>query len=45
MQMPAVALLQLVIKHELHHGGQLSAYLRAMGGKVPEIYGPSGDSQ
>ena len=29
----------------IHHRGQLSAYLRAMGGKVPGIYGPSGDTQ
>lgn len=28
----------------VHHRGQLSTYLRAMGGKVPSIYGPSGDS-
>jgi uncharacterized damage-inducible protein DinB len=28
----------------IHHRGQLSVYLRAMGGKVPSIYGPSGDS-
>ncbi len=28
----------------LHHRGQLSTYLRPMGGKVPSIYGPSGDS-
>lgn len=28
----------------IHHRGQLSTYLRAMGGKVPSIYGPSGDS-
>lgn len=27
----------------IHHRGQLSAYLRAMGGKVPSIYGPSAD--
>ena len=27
----------------VHHRGQLSAYLRPMGGKVPSIYGPSGD--
>lgn len=27
----------------IHHRGQLSAYLRPMGGKVPSIYGPSGD--
>jgi uncharacterized damage-inducible protein DinB len=44
MQMPAVVFLQLAIKHEVHRRSQLSAYLRAMGGKVPEIYGPSGDS-
>jgi uncharacterized damage-inducible protein DinB len=29
----------------VHHRGQLSAYLRAMGGKVPSIYGPSGDDK
>lgn len=28
----------------IHHRGQLSAYIRPMGGKVPEIYGPSADS-
>ncbi len=28
----------------VHHRGQLSTYLRPMGGKVPPIYGPSGDS-
>ena len=28
----------------LHHRGQLSTYLRPMGGKVPSIYGPSGDT-
>ncbi len=29
----------------IHHRGQLSTYLRTMGGKVPAIYGPSGDSK
>lgn len=29
----------------VHHRGQLSTYLRPMGGKVPAIYGPSGDEQ
>ena len=29
----------------VHHRGQLSVYLRPMGGKVPSIYGPSGDSK
>ncbi len=28
----------------IHHRGQLSTYLRPMGGKVPAIYGPSADS-
>ncbi|HUL78272.1 MAG TPA: DinB family protein [Vicinamibacteria bacterium] len=28
---------------EVHHRGQLSTYLRPMGGKVPSIYGPSAD--
>jgi uncharacterized damage-inducible protein DinB len=27
----------------VHHRGQLSTYLRPMGGKVPQIYGPSAD--
>ena len=27
----------------VHHRGQLSVYLRLAGGKVPSIYGPSGD--
>ena len=29
----------------IHHRGQLSTFLRAMGAKVPSIYGPSADSQ
>lgn len=28
----------------IHHRGQLSTYIRPMGGKVPAMYGPSGDS-
>jgi uncharacterized damage-inducible protein DinB len=28
---------------QIHHRGQLSVYLRMAGGKVPSIYGPSGD--
>ncbi len=27
----------------IHHRGQLSVYLRPMGGRVPSIYGPSAD--
>ena len=28
---------------QIHHRGQLSTYLRAMGSTVPQIYGPSAD--
>lgn len=45
MQAPAVWYLTLMVKHGSHHRGQLSAYLRPMGAKVPSIYGPSADSQ
>jgi uncharacterized damage-inducible protein DinB len=45
MQFPAAVYLTLMVKHGAHHRGQLSAYLRPMGAKVPGIYGPSGDSQ
>jgi len=45
MQLPAVSFLSMAMKHSVHHRGQLSAYLRAMGGKVPGIYGPSADTQ
>lgn len=42
--MPAVNLLSMALKHSVHHRGQLSAYLRAMGGTMPSIYGPTADS-
>lgn len=29
----------------IHHRGQLTAYLRPMGGKVPAVYGPSADDR
>ncbi|MEO8592296.1 MAG: DinB family protein [Candidatus Solibacter sp.] len=45
IQMPAVNFLSLALKHSVHHRGQLSTYLRPMGGKVPGIYGPSADTQ
>jgi len=44
-QMPGIVYLSLIIKHSVHHRGQLSTYLRPMGGKVPAIYGPSADTQ
>jgi uncharacterized damage-inducible protein DinB len=43
-QMPAVMFFQVAINHSVHHRGQLSVYLRPMGGKVPAIYGESYDS-
>jgi len=41
---PAIGLLQLILNHTIHHRGQLSAYLRPMGARVPSIYGPSYDA-
>ena len=40
---PAVVYLSFCIRHSVHHRGQLSAYLRPMGAKVPAIYGGSAD--
>ena len=40
---PAVLYLQFMLYHSIHHRGQLSAYLRPMGAKVPSIYGGSFD--
>ena len=44
-QLPAILFLSLMVRHSVHHRGQLSAYIRSMGGKVPSIYGPSADTQ
>jgi uncharacterized damage-inducible protein DinB len=41
---PAYTFLQAGLLHTVHHRGQLSTYLRPMGGKVPAIYGESYDS-
>lgn len=43
-QRPAFVFLQIGILHTVHHRGQLTTYLRPMGGKVPAIYGESYDS-
>jgi uncharacterized damage-inducible protein DinB len=45
VQMPLVNFVSLATKHSVHHRGQLSTYLRPMGGKVPGIYGPTADTQ
>jgi hypothetical protein len=36
-------LLWIALFDAIHHRGQLSVYIRPMGGRVPSIYGPSGD--
>jgi uncharacterized damage-inducible protein DinB len=43
MKMPPVAVLPMANNHSIHHRGQLAAYLRAAGSKVPSIYGGSAD--
>jgi uncharacterized damage-inducible protein DinB len=45
LQLPAVLYVDLAIRHSIHHRGQLSAHIRAAGGKVPSIYGPSYEDQ
>ncbi len=45
IQASALEFLAMTVSHSVHHRGQLSTYLRPMGGKVPGIYGPSADSQ
>ena len=42
---PLVNHVAFVLKHTIHHRGQLSAYLRAMGAVVPGVYGPSADDR
>jgi uncharacterized damage-inducible protein DinB len=44
-EQPVGSFLWLVLLDSIHHRGQLSAYLRPMGGKVPAIYGPSADDK
>lgn len=41
--LPAASYGGFLMSHSLHHRGQLSAYLRPMGAKVPRIYGGSAD--
>jgi uncharacterized damage-inducible protein DinB len=45
MTMPTVQYIGFANNHSIHHRGQLAAYLRAMGSKVPNIYGPSADAE
>jgi uncharacterized damage-inducible protein DinB len=43
-EQPVGQFLWFILFDAIHHRGQVSAYLRPMGGKVPSIYGPSADS-
>jgi uncharacterized damage-inducible protein DinB len=45
VQAPGVNFLAMAIEHSVHHRGQLSTCLRAMGSKAPGIYGPTADTQ
>jgi uncharacterized damage-inducible protein DinB len=44
--MPRVAVLRsFVLNHAVHHRGQLSVYLRLLDVPIPNIYGPTADTQ
>jgi len=45
MKMPRANFVAMANNHSIHHRGQLAAYLRALGAKVPNIYGPSADAE
>ena len=45
MEQPAGEFAWMLFFDGIHHRGQLSAYIRPMGGKVPSIYGPSADTR
>lgn len=44
-EQPIGQFLWFILFDAIHHRGQLTAYLRPMGGKVPAIYGPSADEK
>lgn len=44
-EQPVGTFLWFVHFDAIHHRGQLTAYLRPMGAKVPSIYGPSADEK
>ena len=45
MEQPAGQFVWMLFFDAIHHRGQLAAYIRPMGGKVPSIYGPSADTR
>ena len=40
---PVGQFLWYILFDAIHHRGQLTTYIRPMGGRVPSVYGPSGD--
>ena len=40
---PKLGFMWFMLCDQIHHRGQMTVYLRMMGGKVPSIYGPSAD--
>lgn len=44
-ELPLGEMLWAVLFDAIHHRGQLALYIRLSGGKVPGIYGPSGDER
>lgn len=45
MKMSRAQFLLWANNHSTHHRGQLAAYLRPLGSRVPNIYGPSADAK
>lgn len=45
LEMPRAAVVQtLIIKHQVHHRGQLTVYLRLKDVPLPQVYGPTADN-
>jgi uncharacterized damage-inducible protein DinB len=44
-EQPIGRFLWMILFDAVHHRGQLTTYIRPMGGKVPPVYGPSADSR
>jgi len=45
MKLPSMTYLMFCNNHMIHHRGQLTTYIRPMGGKVPAMYGDSFDEK
>jgi uncharacterized damage-inducible protein DinB len=44
-EQPVGGFLWFILFDAIHHRGQLTAYIRPMGGSVPAVYGASGDTR